>query len=72
SRELRAARYVANILFKSTKNMNIVFKVAEKDPVMREYMIDFVTGTRPLPQVRAKMIRRMLTRHPMMAMRLRL
>ncbi|MFQ5831174.1 MAG: geranylgeranyl reductase family protein [Candidatus Thorarchaeota archaeon] len=70
--ELRAARNIAKILFKSKKNMSIVFRIAEKDPVMREYIIDFVTGTQPLPQVRKKMTRRMLSRHPMMALRLRL
>ncbi len=70
--ELRAARYIAEILFKSKKNMTIAFRIAEKDPVMRNYILDFATGARPFPQVRRNMVRRMLTRYPMMALRMRL
>ncbi|MHA2143593.1 MAG: geranylgeranyl reductase family protein [Candidatus Thorarchaeota archaeon] len=70
-KELFAAEYFAKMMYKSIRNMDLVIQIARNDPVMREYIIDFMAGTRPLEQIKRNIMKRMTTRHPLKAIKLR-
>ncbi|TFF93146.1 hypothetical protein EU546_06595 [Candidatus Thorarchaeota archaeon] len=68
--ELETAGFVADVLFRSERSCEIVCDIASKDETMRDLMIDFVTGSRPAKKLRIPIAKRLLTRHPLKALRL--
>ncbi len=70
--ELSIAAGISEILFKSRDNVELVFKIARNDLKMRQYILDFMGGVRSYSQIRRDMIARMLSRHPMKTLRLKL
>jgi len=69
-RELNAAMFIANIIYKSSSNIELICKIIQADPVMGELMVDIVAATKPLPQLKTALIKRLVTRHPLKALRL--
>jgi geranylgeranyl reductase family protein len=68
--ELESAKSIAGILYKSKKNLETVCRIASKDPVMRDLMIDFVIGARGAQKSRLSLAKRLLRHHPIDAVRL--
>ncbi|MGD9382211.1 MAG: geranylgeranyl reductase family protein [Candidatus Thorarchaeota archaeon] len=69
--ELSAAEYLANILYRSIKNIDLMLQIAQDDLIMREYIIHFMAGARSFQDLRKDISRRMLARHPIKALKLR-
>ncbi len=69
-RELDAAMFIANIMYKSSNNIELICKIIQGDPVVGELMIDIVAATKPMPQLKTALIKRLATRHPLKALRL--
>ena len=70
-KELSAADFLAEMLHKSIRNADLLIQIAQEDPIMREYFIDIMAGTRPLEQVKRDIMKRMATNHPLKALKLR-
>lgn len=69
--DLAAAEYLANILYKSIDNIDIMLQIVSDDLVMRKYFIDILAGVRPFVDIRKDMIKRMLMKYPLKALKLR-
>lgn len=69
--ELAAAEYLADILYASIRNSELVFKIGQQDGVMLEYLIDFMAALRQPVEIRRDIQKRMLTRHPFKALKLK-
>ncbi len=70
--ELSAAKYLANILYRSIENADLLLQIADDDLIMRQYLVDFMAGGRPFVDLRKDIMKRMLTRHPLKAIKLRI
>ncbi|MHA2020351.1 MAG: geranylgeranyl reductase family protein [Candidatus Thorarchaeota archaeon] len=70
-KELSAASYLAKMLYKSKRNMDIIIQITQEDSIMREHLIDIMAGTRPLQQTKRSIMKRMATSHPLKALKLR-
>ncbi len=68
--ELQTADLIADLLFKSERTSELVFEMAAEDAILRELMMDLVTGSRPYKKMRVSIAKRLLTRHPLKAVRL--
>ncbi|MFW9850595.1 MAG: geranylgeranyl reductase family protein [Candidatus Thorarchaeota archaeon] len=68
--DLKVAKFMEKIMFKSNANMEAVCKMGKKDPVMRGHILDFIMGMNSYKQTRTKMIKRMMTKHPLTAMKM--
>ncbi|MFW9943924.1 MAG: hypothetical protein ACFFB7_02915 [Candidatus Sifarchaeia archaeon] len=69
-RELNVAAGLSEVLYKSRKNVELVFRIAKDDPKMQQLILDFIGGVGSYSQIRRNMIRRMLSRHPLKTLRL--
>ncbi len=69
--ELTIAATMSNLLFKSRESVELVFRIAKEDSLMRQYILEFFGGVRSYPQIRRDMAKRMLSRHPLKTVRLR-
>lgn len=70
-KDLSAASYLAKMLYKSKRNMDLLLQIAQDDPIMREHIIDLMTGTRPLHQTKKGIMKRMATSHPLKGLKMR-
>jgi flavin-dependent dehydrogenase len=70
--ELKIAAGLSEILFKSRDSIELVFRIAKDDLKMRQYILDFMGGVRSYSKIRRDMVTRMLSRHPLKTLRLRL
>ena len=68
--ELGIARSIANILYRRRENAETMCGIAAKDEVMRDHMIDLFVGLRPYSELRRSLVKRMLTHHPLKAIKL--
>lgn len=70
NQDLAVAQSLAKILLKSNKNMELACQAANTDQVMREYIMDLVMGIRPYKESRNRIMKRLLHKHPMKALKL--
>ncbi len=68
--ELRIAKSIATMLYRSRNNADIVCKMARDDDVLRNLIIDLITGLRPYSILRREIIGRLVRFHPLKALRL--
>ena len=68
--ELKYTRWLAGILHKSHNHMELLFQIVAKDPVMRRYVTDFVSRATPLSDVKVQIGKRLLSKHPLQALKL--
>jgi geranylgeranyl reductase family protein len=68
--ELADTRWISEILHKSPNNRDLLFQIAAEDPVMMNYMTNLVSRITTFTEVRSKIVKRMLTRHPLKSIRL--
>ncbi|MCK5152533.1 MAG: NAD(P)/FAD-dependent oxidoreductase, partial [Candidatus Thorarchaeota archaeon] len=69
-KELSDTRWFTGILHKSFKHTDLLFQVAEEDQEMMEYLTYIVSRITTFAEVRNKIIKRMLTKHPLKAIKL--
>jgi geranylgeranyl reductase family protein len=69
-KELADTRWIAGILHKSFKHTDLLFRVAAEDPVMRDHLTNVVSRVSTFSEIRTKIIARMITKHPLKAVRL--
>ncbi|MGY5874354.1 MAG: geranylgeranyl reductase family protein [Candidatus Thorarchaeota archaeon] len=68
--ELGIARFISNILYRKRTNAETMCGIAARDMIMREYMIDLFAGSRSYSELRRLIVKRLLTHHPLKAIRL--
>jgi geranylgeranyl reductase family protein len=69
--ELKVAKSIADILYKSKKNSEMICEIVEEDVVLRNAVIDLLAGLKPYSQVKKNIIKRLIRSHPMKAVRLK-
>ena len=69
-KELADMRWIAGILHKSESHTELLFQIAAEDPVMREYFTSLVSRVSTFSELKVKIVKRMITKHPMKALRL--
>ena len=69
-RELADTRWISELLHKSSNNKDLLFQIAAEDSIMMKYMTDLVSRVTAFSEVRSKIVKRMLTKHPLKSIRL--
>jgi flavin-dependent dehydrogenase len=69
-KELTDIRWLTGLLHKSYKHTDLLFQIAAEDPMMQTFLTDIVSRVMTFSQIRNKIVTRMLTRHPLKAIRL--
>lgn len=70
SRELSDSRMLTGILNKSNRHAELLFQIAEEDPVMREYLTNILSRIRPFSELKVALGKRLITKHPLKAIKL--
>ncbi|MFW9907708.1 MAG: geranylgeranyl reductase family protein [Candidatus Thorarchaeota archaeon] len=70
NQDLVIAQSLAKLLLKSNKNMELACQAAYTDQAMREYVMELVMGIRPYKESRDRIVKRLLKRHPLKALKL--
>jgi geranylgeranyl reductase family protein len=68
--ELRIAKSISNMLYRSRNNAELICKMARDDDVLRNSIIDLIIGLKPYATVRRDILRRLVRFHPLKALRL--
>ena len=68
--ELKDLRFLAGILYKSENNLESVFNIIDKDQTMSDYFTDVFTRITPYSELKFKIAKRLLTKHPLKAIKL--
>ncbi|MHA1663914.1 MAG: NAD(P)/FAD-dependent oxidoreductase [Candidatus Thorarchaeota archaeon] len=69
-KQLKVSNYLANLMFNSEDNMELVVQMAAADAVMRDRMVELIGGLKPYTELRKSIMKRVLTRHPLKGIRL--
>ena len=69
-RELADTRWISGILHKSHRNTDLLFQIVAEDPIMQDYLTNMVSRVTPIPEVKNKIVKRMLSKHPLKSIRL--
>lgn len=70
SRELADSRMITGILNKSNKHTELLFQIVDEDPIMRDYLTDIVARIRPYSDLKVSLGKRLVTKHPLKAIKL--
>jgi len=70
NQDLAIAQSLAKILLKSNKNMELACQAAYTDQTLREYVMELVMGIRPYKELRNRILKRLLLKHPLKALKL--
>jgi geranylgeranyl reductase family protein len=68
--DLAVARWLSRMLLSSNKRMEVVCQAAHSDPVVRQCIMELAMGMKPYPELRNRMIKRLLWKHPRRAVSL--
>jgi len=68
--DLKISKFLAGMMFHSIDNMERVCQMAHDDEVMRRYVLDLIMGIHPNKVMRNRMIKRMLVKHPLKAIKM--
>ena len=69
-KELVDTRWITGLLHKSFKHTELIFQVAAEDQEMKAYLTDILSRITTFSEVRNKIMKRMLTKHPLKAIKL--
>jgi len=69
-KDLGVAKSLAGIMFHSIKSMELVCQMAHDDDVMNDYTFDMIIGLKSSKQSRNRMVKRMVRKHPIKALRM--
>ena len=68
--ELKDLQFLAEILYKSDSNLEILFDIIDDDELVKEYMLDIFTRIKPYSKLKYKIAKRLLTKHPLKGIKL--
>jgi flavin-dependent dehydrogenase len=68
--ELKDLQTLTNIFYKSNENLEMLFDIVDDDPRVCEYMTDILTRHSTFSELKYKLAKRLLTRHPRKAIKL--
>ena len=71
-KELQVAWSIAKMLYKSKGNADVICEIVRDDAVLRDAVINLLTGFKPYSQVKRDIIKRLIKAHPVKAARLRI
>lgn len=69
-KDLGVAKSLAGIMFHSIKSMELVCQMAHDDEVVNDYTFDMIVGLKSSKQSRNRMVKRMLRKHPVKALKM--
>ncbi|MFW9843564.1 MAG: NAD(P)/FAD-dependent oxidoreductase [Candidatus Thorarchaeota archaeon] len=69
-KQLKASNFVANMMFNSEANMELVVQMAASDAYIRDRMTELIGGVKPYTELRNAIMKRVITRHPLKGLRL--
>jgi len=69
-RELVDTRWISEVLHKSKRHTDLLFEIVDEDPLMRKYMTNIVSRITTFSDIRGKVGKRMLSKHPLKSIRL--
>ncbi|MFW9835591.1 MAG: NAD(P)/FAD-dependent oxidoreductase [Candidatus Thorarchaeota archaeon] len=69
-KQLGVANFLANLLFNSQKNMEMVIHMAAVDEVIRSHVTDLIGGLKPYSEIRTGLMKRVLTHHPLTGLKM--
>jgi len=69
-KQLKVSNYLANLMFNSENNMEIVVQMAASDDYMRDWMVELIGGLKPYTELRKAIMKRVITKHPMKGLKL--
>jgi len=69
-KQLKVSNFLANMMFDSEANMEMVVQMAASDNYMRDRMVELIGGLRSYTELRNAIMKRVLTKHPMKGLRL--
>ena len=62
--DLKVAKSVADLMFKSEKNMNTILRLAHEDQVINDVMYKMIAGLDSYKNLKRQLVKRILTKHP--------
>ena len=68
--ELMDTRWLTGILYKSQKHTELLFQIVAEDLEMQRYLTDIVSRVTTFSDVRSQVMKRLLSKHPLKALRL--
>ena len=68
--ELNDLRFLAGIMNKSDRNLELLFNIIDDDPIMGDYFTAIFTRITPYSKLKFKIAKRFLSRHPLKAIKL--
>ncbi|MHA1851097.1 MAG: NAD(P)/FAD-dependent oxidoreductase [Candidatus Thorarchaeota archaeon] len=68
--ELKDLRFLAGILYKSESNLELLFDIIDRDKTLSDYFTDIFTRITPYSELKFKIAKRLLTKHPLKAIKL--
>jgi geranylgeranyl reductase family protein len=69
-KQLKVSNFLANMMFNSEENMELVVNMAASDDYIRNRMTELIGGLRPYSELRSAIMKRVITKHPMKGIRL--
>lgn len=70
NQDLAIAQSLAKLLLKSNKNMEVVCQAAYTDQNLQEYIMDLIMGVKPYKESRNRILKHLLRKHPLKALKL--
>lgn len=68
--ELKDLRFLAGVLYKSENNLELLFDILDRDNTLMDYITELFTRISPYSNMKHKIIKRLLRKHPLKAIRL--
>ena len=68
--ELKDLRFLAGILYKSESNLELLFDIIDRDKMLSDYFTDIFTRITPFSELKFKIAKRLLAKHPLKAIKL--
>ncbi|MFW9868229.1 MAG: NAD(P)/FAD-dependent oxidoreductase [Candidatus Thorarchaeota archaeon] len=70
SKELADFRMLTGILNRSPRHVELLCQIADEDPIMKEYLTNILARIRPFSELKLALGKRLVTKHPLKAVRL--
>lgn len=69
-KQLKVSYFLANMMFNSDANMELVVQMAASDDFMKNRMVELIGGLKSYTELRNAIMKRVITRHPLKGIRL--
>lgn len=69
-KQLKVSNFLANLMFNSEDNIEIVVQMAASDDYIRDRMTELIGGLKPYTELRNAIMKRVIIKHPIKGIRL--